>query len=155
MPTCLKEAVLTPLLKKPSLDHEVFKNYRPISNLAFISKICEKVVACQLTSYLNSNNLTESFQSAYKKMHSTESALIRVQNDVLRASDDDKCVILLLLDLSAAFDTVDHHLLLSRLSCRFGVTAECLHGSDPIFLNVNSLFLWTDKHLRAMIYTME
>ena len=67
------------------------------------------------------NNLEELFQSAYKNGHSTESALIRVQNDVLRAIDDDKCVILLLLDLSAAFDTVVHGILLSRLSMCYGI----------------------------------
>ena len=87
----------------------------------FLSKSCEKIVASQLNNHLCDNNLQELFQSAYKNGHSTESALIRVQNDVLRAIDDDKCVILLLLDLSAAFDTVDHGILLSRLSMCYGI----------------------------------
>ena len=83
-------------------------------------------MASQLNEYLNDNNLTECFQSAYKPCHGTETALLRVQNDVLRAIDDDRCVVLLLLDLSSAFDTVVHQTLLSRLSSRFGVRGKAL-----------------------------
>ena len=87
----------------------------------FLSKCCEKVVASQFISHLRENKLQEIFQSAYKVGHSTESALLRVHNDALRALDDGKCVMLVLLDLSAAFDTVDHGILLSRLSQCIGV----------------------------------
>ena len=121
MTESMKQAQLRPLLKKPSLNHELFKNYRPISNLMFISKSCEKAVAVQLKDHVRNNNLDELFQSAYKAGHSTETALLRVQNDVLRAIDNGGCVMLLLLDLSAAFDTVDHSILLSRLSNSFGI----------------------------------
>lgn len=76
---------------------------------------CE-VVAFQLDNHLCTTTFHEPFQSAYKKGHSTKSALVRVKNDILRPIDDYRCVILLLLDLSAAFDTVDHQILLSRLS---------------------------------------
>jgi len=117
----MKQAQLRPLLKKPSLNHELFKNYRPISNLIFISKSCEKAVPVQLKDHVCNNNLDELFQSAYKAGHSTETALLRVQNDILRAIDNGGCVMLLLLDLSAAFDTVDHSILLSRLSYSFGI----------------------------------
>ena len=126
VPIAMKEASLSPLLKRPSLDHEQFPNFRPISNLPFISKCTEKVVASRLTSHVNNNNLSEIFQSAYKRGHSTETALVRVQNDILRAIDNGDCVILLLLDLSAAFDTVDHNILLSRLGNRFGVEGTAL-----------------------------
>lgn len=88
----------------------------------FISKNCERVVALQLNDHLHDGDWLEEFQSAYRVGHSTESALLRVHNDVLRAIDEDKCVILLLLDLSAAFDTVDHKILLERLSSRFGIS---------------------------------
>ena len=110
----MKRAIVRPSLKKPSLDYQLYKNHGPISNLMFLSKCCEKVVASQLISHLRENKLEETFQSAYKV--GTESALLRVHNDVLRALDEGKCVMLVMLDLSAAFATVDHGILLSRLS---------------------------------------
>ena len=72
------------------------------------------------------NNLEEVFQSAYKQLHSTKTALLRVHNDILVTLDNHQSVILLLLDLSAAFDTVDHTILLNRLATRFGITGSAL-----------------------------
>ena len=126
VPKSLKTAVLKPLLKKPSLDSESYDNYRPVSNLTVISKIIEKVVAAQLNFYLTSNDLHEPFQSAYKTFHSCETALTRVQNDLLQFIDNRSCAALLLLDLSAAFNTVDHKILLSRLRSKFGITDNAL-----------------------------
>ena len=84
MPTCLKSAVLSPLLKKPDADFLQFKNFRPISNLKALSKINEKSVALQLNNYLMNNNpLHENFQSAYKVHHSTETVIVKVQDDIL------------------------------------------------------------------------
>ena len=100
---------------------EEFSSFRPISKLRFLSKGIEKVVASQLVDYLEENNLYEMFQSAYKKHHSVEIALIRVQDDILRAIDNHCSVILVLLDLSAAFDTVNHSILLERLATRYGI----------------------------------
>ena len=117
----LKRAIVRPSLKKPSLDYQLYKNHRPISNLMFLSKCCEKVVASQFISHLRENKLEGIFQSAYKVGHSTESALLRVHNDVLCALDDGRCVMLVLLDLSAAFNTVDDGILLSRISQCIGV----------------------------------
>jgi hypothetical protein len=114
MPEKLKEAVLKPKLKKDSLEYEEYTNFRPISNLKFLSKVIEKVAAGQLLEHLANNNLEEPFQSAYKRFHSAETSLLKVQNDILVAIDNRKCVVLLLLDMSAAFDTVDHELLLLR-----------------------------------------
>ena len=111
-PSSYKSAVL----KKAHLDPSLLKNYRPISNLGFVSKILEKVVTLQLTSYLSDNNLLEPYQSAYRTGHSTETALLRVQNDIVHAIGDHKAVLLVLLDLSAAFDTVNHALLIDSLS---------------------------------------
>ena len=112
MPAQLKEAMLKPKLKKNNLEFEEYFNFRPISNLKFLSKIIEKAVATQLMGHLINNNLEEPLQSAYKRYHSTETALLKVQNDILMAIDNKKCVALLLLDMSAAFDTVDHEILL-------------------------------------------
>ena len=87
-----------------------------MSNLKALSKIIEKSVALQLHNYLMNNNLHENFQSAYKVHHSTETVLVKVQDDILHAIDCNKAVVLLMLDLSAAFDTVSHEILLDRLS---------------------------------------
>ena len=126
MPSSMKNAVLSPLLKKPSLDFEIFSNFRPVSNLKFLSKVIEKVAAMRLTNYLCDNDLNESLQSAYKKHHSCETALLRVQNDILKSIDDKQCVVLLLLDLSAAFDKVNNKILLHKLRSRFGIKGKAL-----------------------------
>ena len=126
MPAALKEAMIKPKLKKDNLDPEDYPNFRPISNLKVVSKIIEKAASCQLGDYLRDNDLEESFQSAYKRFHSTETALLKVQNDILFEIDNQKCVVLLLLDMSAAFDTVDHELLLERMSKRYGVKGNAL-----------------------------
>ena len=87
VPDSFKTAIVRPLLKKPGLDRENLKNYRPVSNLPFLSKILEKVIAIQLESHLNINKLHDNLQSAYRPAHSTETALIRVHHDVVRALD--------------------------------------------------------------------
>ena len=106
-----KQAHVTPILKKSSLDKEVFKNYRPVSNLNFISKILERVVAVQLQTHLDESGLMTAFQSANRKYHSTESALLNIHNDILNMAKG-SVTVLTLLDLSAAFDTSDHTILL-------------------------------------------
>ena len=97
-------------------------NYRPVSNLAFVGKIIERVVAIPLINYISINKLIEPNQSAYKPFHSTETTLLRVKADILKCIDNQEIVCLILLDLSAAFDTVDHTILLNRLHERFGFT---------------------------------
>lgn len=121
-PSELKSALVRPLLKKASLVSREFKNYRPVSNLAFLGKIIEKVVAVPIIEYMDTNQLGEQIQSAYKQCHSMETALLRVQNDILCALDRKQGALLVLLDFSAAFDTIDHTLLLDRLSARFGIS---------------------------------
>ena len=111
----------------PSLPKEEMKNYRPISNLSFISKILEKVVADRLTSHVQDTGAMNPFQSAYKKFHSTETALLKISNDILTAMDRGKVTALTLLDLSAAFDTIDHQILLKRLEGWFGVSGAALN----------------------------
>ena len=126
MPDALKVAILSPILKKSDADFEQFQNFRPISILKIVSKLVEKVAAIQLTDHIMSHHLVEVFQLAYKNFHSTETALVKVQNDILCAMDNDESVILLLLDLSTAFDTEDHSILLSRPQDRFGVKGTLL-----------------------------
>jgi len=115
VPSCLKSALVTPLLKKPSLDENDMKNYRPVSNIPFVAKLLEKVVVSQLNNHLVQNDLLERCQSAYKSNHSTETALLKVHNDIVLDLANGKVVVLVLLDLSAAFDTVHHGILLDIL----------------------------------------
>ena len=96
------------------------KHYQPVSNLSFLSKILEGIVLKQFLQHLQSHSLLEPFQSAYRKCHSTETALLRVVNDLHQASDSGCVSILSLLDLSAAFDTIDHNTLITRLPSTFG-----------------------------------
>ena len=103
------------------LDPEKLKKCRPVSNLAFISKVIEKIIASRLSEHINKHDLHEEMQSAYKKLHSTETALLRVHNDIMVAVDGGNAVVLVLLDLSAAFDTIDHDILKQRLRERIGV----------------------------------
>ena len=126
VPPDLKTAIVKPLLKKPSLDKNLLKNYRPISNLPFLSKILEKVILHKLLSHLQENNLSNPFQSAYRAGCSTETVLLRIVNDILSALDNDNISVLLLLDLPAAFDTLDHQILLSRLNSVFGIQSTAL-----------------------------
>ena len=126
MPGQLKKAMVRPKLKKESLDFEEYSNFWPISNLKFVSKIIERAVAVQGKNYITDNDLDESLQSAYKHLHSTETALLKVQNDTLCTIDGNKGVALLLLDMSSAFDTVCHRLLLDRLCSRFGFRGQVL-----------------------------
>ena len=111
----MKSALITPVLKKTSLDSNELVNYRPISNLSFVSKLLERHIAADLGYYIDENTLLDPFQSAYRPRHSTETALVRIHDDILQALDRKKGVILVLLDLTAAFDTVDHGMLLRQL----------------------------------------
>ena len=116
---------MKPLLKKPNLDRQDFASYRPVANLSFLSKVIERIVSARLQSFLNDNNLQDNFQSAYREKHSVGTALLRVQNDILTEMDSGKVTGLILLDLSSAFDTVDHVILLERLqSMGIGWTAS-------------------------------
>ena len=111
---------------KLSLDPNELKNFRPISNLPFISKIIEKLVLVQISHHLSANNLLNQFQSAYRPGHSTETALLKIVNDLLLSLDDGKISVLASLDLSAAFDTIDHNILLHRLKNDFGLSGTVL-----------------------------
>ena len=116
VPAALKQARVTPLLKKPSLDPTVVDNYHPVSLLSFLSKTLERAVSNQLYSYLLQNDLMDPNQSGFKTSHSTEMALLAVMEAVHLAKQKKLSSVLILLDLSAEWDTVNHRILLSSLA---------------------------------------
>ena len=105
-----KSSIVLPLIKNPNLDQEILKNYRPISNLSFLSKVIEKVISVRILKQIEANGINDNFQSAYKSGHSCETALIRVYNDIVHVTTIGKGngSGLVLPDFSAAFDTIDH-----------------------------------------------
>ena len=123
----LQECSAHSTTEKKSLDQDIFNNFRPISNLVYISKLIEKVIAPRLHSHMTNNDLYEELQSSYRNFHSIEMALTWVHDDILRAIDDNESVLLIMLDLSAAFDTVDHDVLLERLKSGLGICGTALN----------------------------
>ncbi|PFX21804.1 RNA-directed DNA polymerase from mobile element jockey [Stylophora pistillata] len=124
-PKSWKEALVDPRQKKAGIND--FGNLRPVSNLQYVSKLTERAVFDQVHIHLTTHDLYPKLQSAYRRGHSTETALLKIHNDILIAMDRQHVILLVLLDLSAAFDTVEHSVLLSRLSNSFGIrdTALC------------------------------
>ena len=102
------------------------KSYRPVSNITFISKLVERIEASRFNSHAGLFKLLTARQSAYRRFHSTETAVTIVRNNIVRATDSGQVSALVLIDLSAAFDTVDHGTLLEVLSLRFGITGSVL-----------------------------
>ena len=126
VPAAFKHAVVRPLLKKTHLDPSVLSNFRPVSHLPFLSKVLEKVVFIQLQTFLEENSVLDKFQSGFRSRHSTESALLKVHNDIALSVDAGSPAVLVLLDLTAAFDTVDHAVLVSRLEQYVGIRGTAL-----------------------------
>ena len=126
------EAIIHPLLKKINLNL-LDKNYHPVSNLSFLSKALECTVALQLVEYVDSNDLMEPNQSAYRRNHSTETTLLKIKSDIIVVMDEWGIVCLLLSHLSAAFDTVDPTILL-----------DCLY---KCFVFDGTILTWTDSYL--------
>ena len=141
-----------PLLKKLGSDVEVLKNYRPVSNLSFISKVIEKVVASRILDHMKENNLLDPMQLAYRSRHSTETALLRVHNDIVSAIGKGHGVFLI-LDLSAAFDTVDHEILLSFLKDYIGLEGPVLklfenylsNRTQRVSINYKGVLSWRNS----------
>ena len=126
MPELLKTVLIRPRLKKTGLATDILKNYRTVSNLTFISKVIENKVSGSLNEHLIEYIMFDTLQSAYRDNHSTQTALIKVQNDILLALDAGSSAILLILDLSAEFDTIYHDILLCRLCNAYGITGDAL-----------------------------
>ena len=134
VPDCGKLAVIIPIVKKLGLNPDCTSSYRPVSNLIFLSKLVERLVCGQLIAYLQKNHHLVLQQSAYRQHHSTETAMLKIASDVFDATDAGHVTILALLDLSAAFDTVDHDILLQRINHTYGIGGTMLHWMRS-FLN--------------------
>ncbi|KAM9502270.1 uncharacterized protein ACWYII_000138 isoform 1-T1 [Salvelinus alpinus] len=159
VPSVFKRARVAPLLKKPTLDPSDVNNYRPVSLLSFLSKTLERAVLGQLSCYLSQNDLDPN-QSGFKTSHSTETALLCVTEALRTAKANSLSSALILLDLSAAFDTVNHQILLSTLS-ELGISgaahawiASYLTGRSYQVVNrisacLADISVWmTDHHLK-------
>ena len=125
-PSSFKLASITPLLKKPNLDKSLPANYRPTSNLNTISKILERLFLARFQPFISSSPNFNQFQSAYRRHHSTETAILSTLDNIFHSIDNGKSTLLVSLDLSAAFDTIDHCILIKRLETSFGVSATVL-----------------------------
>ncbi len=140
-PSAFKQARITPLLKKPTLNPTLLGNYRPVSLLPFIAKTLERVVFNQVTAFLTQNNLLDSNQSGFRSGHSTETALLSVVEDLRLARTAFKSSLLILLDLSAAFDTVNHQILLSTL-LRKAISGTALQWFDSYLSDRSFKVYW-------------
>ena len=150
-PQCFKSALVTPILKKKCHDHNDLNNYRPVSNLCFIAKILEKLVLSQVSSYLNSHNLYNTCQSAYRPGHSTETALLKVVNDLFLSLNKGNISVLALLDFSSAFDTIDHPILVHCLRTGFGFTDTVLQWFSS-YLTDRTHYVSLSNHCSAFTH---
>ena len=121
-----KSAIVLPLIKKPGLDPQVLKNYRSVLNLSFLSELIEKVISSRILTHIADNDLIDEFQSAYRCGHSTETALLCVYSDIVIMVGKGNGSYLVLLHLSAAFDTIDHDTLFVILEKYIGITGSAL-----------------------------
>ena len=146
---CFKKAHVLPLLKKPGLDKEQMSNYRPISNLSTVSKVLERLVLNRLRPQLLASTNFARLQSAYRRGHFTETALLHVLNGVYAAADDRRATMLVGLDITAAFDTISHSRLLERLESGFGVTTGALSWLRSYLIDRHQ-FVQVDCHSSAI-----
>jgi hypothetical protein len=132
-PDIFKTAQVTPLLKSSSMDRHILKNYRPISNLPTIGKLLERIGIQRLNEHLEQANKIEIYQSAYKAGHSTETTLLKVFNDIAWEVDKGRIVLLGMIDLSAAFDTISHEKLFQLLEHEYKITGTALQWYKSYF----------------------
>jgi len=148
-PAAFKTAQVLPLLKKPGLDKEQMSSYRPISNLTTISKMIEQLALDRLRPHLFKSPNFSRLQLAYRRGHSTETALLHVMNTVYTAADAKKITTLVGLDISAAFDTIDHDVLASRPESQFGVVGAASSWLQS-YLCGRQQFVRLGRHLSPM-----
>ena len=148
---CFKSALVTPILKKGYLDHNDLNNNWPVCNLCFIARIMEKLVLSQVSSYLNSHNLYNTCQSAYRPGHSTETALLKVVNDLFLSLNKGNISVLALLDFSSVFDTIDHSILVHHLHTDFGFT-DSVHQWFSSYLTDRTHYVFLSNHCSAFVH---
>ena len=146
----MESRVCHPLLKKPSLDVTDFKNFRPITNLTTVSKILERLALARLKPHVVSSPNFNPLQSAYRVAHSTETAMVKIVDDILALVDSSSAVALIGLDISVAFDTVSHSKLLARLETEFGIEGAALGWIDSYLLN-RTFFVHVGDSLSAVV----
>ena len=155
VPCSLKTAVISPLLRKPNLERDILNHYRPISNLPFLAKFHKKVLSSCLVGHMRSNGLYETYRSAYRAYHITETCLVKVQNDILCAMDRHEVTLLPILDPSAAFSTFDHEILLQCLSSGLGITGRSSLGMVSILSELPSSVCghkWCSSESSTLMY---
>ena len=134
-----KSSIVKPLLKKIGLDL-ISKNYRPVSNLKFLAKLVEKCMLLQFNEHCSLNSLLPSYHSAYRKIFSCETSLLTLADKLLNVMENQTVSALVVMDLSAAFNTVDHNILLDVLSNQYGIEGKVLNWFDmylrPCFCQV-------------------
>jgi hypothetical protein len=132
-------------VKNSSLDPNATSSYRPISNLSFISKLIERIVCTHFADHVSTSQLFPAQQSAYRAFHSTETAVLLVHNGLVCAIDNGQVSSLMLLDLSAAFDTVVQDILIEVLSSRFGVNGLALDWFRSYLSERTQTFIYQGK----------
>ena len=136
-PSDLKHATITPIIKNANLDPEILKNYRPLSNTPYLAKVLEKAASYQINDRLINNELLCPYQSSYKQNHSCETAIIVIVNDIQEIIFKHKLAAVLVLDLSAAFDTVDHVHLLFKPENGFNISGKVLQWLRSFLLKLH------------------
>ena len=131
-PSKLKISKVIPIFKKG--DSRLISNYRPISILPSFSKVFEKVVYLQLYSYFSDNNLFFSSQYGFRSLHSTEYGAIKITDKILSEMDKGNTPLAIFLDLSRAFDILDHHMLLEKLN-NYGIQNNSLNWFSSYLTN--------------------
>ena len=120
-----KMSIVKLSLKKVWLEF-IFKNYRPYSNLKFLAKLVEKSMLLQFNEHCSLNSLLPSYQSAYRKFYSCKTSLLKLANNLLNEMENQRVSAQMVMDLSAAFDTVDHKIFLDVLSSQYGIEGKAL-----------------------------